>query len=102
MLAKFDGDWSFGNGVIHSCVNSYMNTSKEVELKASVCHVETFSKSGMTIFNSEVPEKFLTRVKKAIAKRYPLQASAISGGIAVTYEHLLCFSLQKPTYKFYV
>ena len=52
--AKVDGHRSYGNGGIHFYIISQMNTSEKAELTVSI-HCR-FSKSGMSIYNSEVPD----------------------------------------------
>ena len=56
LLAKFAGHRSYENGNINPYINSYMNTSEKAELSASIRHIERFSKSGIPIYNSEVPD----------------------------------------------
>ena len=55
LLANFCGHSSYGNGDINPYINSYMSTSEKTELTSSVRHIERFSKSGIPIYNSEVP-----------------------------------------------
>ena len=56
LIAKSGGHGSYGNGDINSFINFYINTSERVEVTASIRHIERFSKSGLAIYNSEVPE----------------------------------------------
>ena len=73
LLHKFGGHRSYRNGVI----NSYMKT----ELTASIRHIEIFLKSGISIYNSEVPDtagrNTRRRRTQVIAKRYAFHANAI-------------------------
>ena len=84
LLAKFAGHRSYENGNINPYINSYMNTSEKAELSASIRHIERFSKSGIPIYNSEVPDmagrKTTIRRKRtqAIAKRYAFHVNAIN------------------------
>ena len=62
-----------------------MNTSQKTELTVPICHVQRFSKSGILIYNSEVPDtsgrktrRTKRRRKKAIAKRYTFHKNAIN------------------------
>ena len=58
-----------------------MNTSKRAELAASIHHIETFSKSGIPIYNSEDPhtagKKIGRRRTQAIIKRYAFHTDSI-------------------------
>ena len=58
-----------------------MNTLEKAELAVFVHHIERFSKLGIQIYNSEVPEtagrKTRRRIKaQMIAKRYAFPANA--------------------------
>ena len=88
LLVKFGGRRSCGNGDIDSYINSYMYTSEKAELTASIHHLQRFSKSGIPIYISEVPEtagrKITTTttttmltIPHVIAKRYAFHANAI-------------------------
>ena len=60
-----------------------MNTLGKAECTASVRHIERFSKSGIPIYNSEVPGTAGRKTKRrrriqAIAKRYAFHANATS------------------------
>ena len=48
---------SYNNGAINSYINFCMNTSEKAELIASIDHKGKSSKSGISIYNSEVPNK---------------------------------------------
>ena len=74
----FGGERSYGNGDINSYINAYMNTSEKAEFIASILRIERFSKSGISIHNSEVSEKMGKRIQ-AIAKHYTLQAKVKKG-----------------------
>ena len=82
LLANFCGHRSYGNGDINPYINSYMSTSEKTELTALVRHIEKFSKSGIPIYNSEVPHCWqkiaATRTTKTqvITKRYAFYANA--------------------------
>ena len=54
LLARCDGHRPYGTGYINYYINSYMNTFEKAELTASTRSIERFSKSGITIYNSEV------------------------------------------------
>ena len=56
LLAKFDGHRFYGNGDINSYINSYMITSERIELTFSIRHIEKFLKSGVPIYNFEIPD----------------------------------------------
>ena len=80
LLAKFDGHGPYGNRDINSYINSYMNTSKKAELTASIYHIERFSKSGILIHNSKVPDMTGRETRKRrtqrIKKCYAFQKSS--------------------------
>ena len=76
---KFIGHKSYGNGDINSYITSYINIAQKAELAASIRGTDRFSKSGIPIFNSEVPDKTgrkATRRAKVIVKRYVFYANA--------------------------
>ena len=88
LLVKLGGHRSCGNGNIDSYINSYMYTSAKAELTASIHHLERFSKSGIPIYISEVPETAgrktttttittILTIPQVIAKRYAFHAKAI-------------------------
>ena len=52
LIAKFGGHRFYGNGDI----NSYLNNSQKSDLTASVHHIERFTKSGLSIYDSKVPD----------------------------------------------
>ena len=60
--------------------NSYMDSLEKAELTASIRHIAKFLKSGIPIYNSEVPDmagrKTRRRRTQAIAKRYAFHANA--------------------------
>ena len=76
LLAKFGGYSCYGNGDINSDIEN-------AKLTASDYHVERFSKSGISTYNSEVPDTAGRKTKKkrrrtqAVTKRYTLHANAI-------------------------
>ena len=47
----------YRNEDINSYINSYMDTLKKAELSASNCHMATFLKSEILIYNSEVSDR---------------------------------------------
>ena len=60
-----------------------MNTLEKAEHTASICHIERFSKSGILIYNSKVPDMAGSktrrrRITQAIAKRYAFHPNAKS------------------------
>ena len=69
LLAKFDGHGPYGNRDINSYINSYMNTSKKAERVASIYHIERFSKSGILIYNSKVPDMTGRETRKRRTQR---------------------------------
>ena len=58
-----------------------MSTSERAELTASIPHTETFSKSGIPIYNSEDPhtagKKIIRRRTPTITKRYAFHTNSI-------------------------
>ena len=60
LTARFDDRRSYRNGdissYISSYINSYVDTLEKAELIASVWHIVRFLKSGILIYNSEVPD----------------------------------------------
>ena len=57
LLLKFDGYRSYGNEDINFYINSYINACEKAELTASIHYIERFSKSGIPVSSSEVPDK---------------------------------------------
>ena len=82
LLAKFGDNRSYRNGDINSYINSCMDTLQKAEFTASIHHVARFLKSGILIFNSEVPNtadrKTARRRTHAIPKRFAFYSNAIS------------------------
>lgn len=60
LLAKFGGYSCYGNGDINSDIEN-------AKLTASDYHVERFSKSGISTYNSKVPESWSRR--RRVTKR---------------------------------
>ena len=56
-IINFGGQRSYCNGNINSFINAYINPSEKAKLTTSISNVERFSKLGIPIYNSEVPEK---------------------------------------------
>ena len=59
-----------------------MSTSEKAKLTASIRYIERFSKSGIPIYNSEVPDEAGRKTRRrrrtqAIEKRYAFQVNAI-------------------------
>ena len=52
LSAKFGDHRSYRNGVINSYINYYMKT----EFTTLIRHIAIFLKSGIPIYNSEVPD----------------------------------------------
>ena len=80
LLVKSGGPNPYRNGDFSFQINSYMNALEKAELTTSVSHIERFSKSGMPIYNFNVPDtagrKTTTRRKKqAITKHYVFHAN---------------------------
>ena len=86
LLAKFGDHRSYRSRDISSYTNSYIDTLEKAELATSIRHIAIFLKSGILIFNSEVPDtagrKTRRRRRKrrrrtqVIAKHYALHANA--------------------------
>ena len=72
LLAKFGGHRSYRHGDINYDISSYLDTLEKDELTVSIRHIVTFLKSGIPIYNSEVPDtagrKTARGRKQAIAK----------------------------------
>ena len=64
LLAKLGGHSSYGNGDINSYINSFMNTLEKAELTTSIRHIERFLKSGISIYNSEVPDAAVRKTRR--------------------------------------
>ena len=56
LLTNFGGHRSYGNGNINSYINFYTNTLDKAEPTASIRQTERFFKSGIPIYNPEVPD----------------------------------------------
>ena len=80
LLATFNGHRSYRNGDISSCINSYTNILEKAELTTSIHNTARFLKSGIPIYNSEVPDtagrKTTRRITQAIEKRLVFHANA--------------------------
>ena len=81
-----------------------MNPLEKVECTASVRHFERFSKSGILIYNSEVPGTAGRKTKRrrrtqAIAKRYAFHANATS--FLKRYKRLLFLILSLEIFRTY-
>ena len=78
LLAKSGDNRSYRNADINFYTNSYIDTLEKAELTASIRHIAIFLKSGIPIFNSEVPDtagretrrRRRKRRTEAIAKRF--------------------------------
>ena len=80
LLAKFGDHRSYRNGDINSYINSYIVAMEKAELTASICHIVRFLKSGIPIYNSEVPDmadRKPRRRRLVIAKPSAFYANAI-------------------------
>ena len=79
LLLTFGDHRSYRNGDINFHINSYMDFLEKIEITASIGHIARFSKSGIPIYNSEVPDtagrKTRTRTL-AIAKHFAFQVNA--------------------------
>ena len=53
-----------------------MNTLEKAELSTSACHIERFSKPGIPIFNSEVPNTTGEKTRRRRRIRRRTQAAA--------------------------
>ena len=79
MLAKFDDHRSDRDGDINSYIKSYTDPLKKAELASSIHHIVRFVKTGIPIYNSEVPDtadRKTRRRTQAIAKRSAFHANA--------------------------
>ena len=101
LLTKFGDHMSYSNEDINSYINSYVNTAEKAEIIAMVRHIERFSKSGISIYNSEVPDtadrKTTTKTITAstIAKRYVFHTNAKRKNYVNTYPNDLLKSDDK-------
>ena len=72
---------SYRNGNTNSYIKSYTDTLENAELTASIRHITRFLKSGIPIYNSEVPNtigrKTRRRKTRATAKHFAFHANAI-------------------------
>ena len=86
LIAKFGDQRSHRNGDINSYIDSHMDTVEKAELTATIRHTWRFLKSGIQIYDSEVPDtagrktrrRIIRRRTQTIAKRYVFQANAKS------------------------
>ena len=79
LLAKFGDHRSYGNGDINSYIKSYIDTWEKAELTASIRQIARFLKSGIPIYNSEVPDtagRKIIRIQ-TIAKCFTFYGNAI-------------------------
>ena len=89
-LDVFGGHRSYRNGDINSYIKSFVDTLEKVELTASIRHIARFLKSGIPIYNSEVPDTLGRKIRRrkrtqAIAKRFAFYANAIISLFFVTH-----------------
>ena len=56
LLATFGDHSSYTNRDINFYIKSYMDTLENAELTVSIRHIVRFLKSGIPIYNSEVPD----------------------------------------------
>ena len=56
LLPKFGGHRSYRNGDVDSYIYSYMDTLEKAKFTASIRHIARFLKSGIPIYNFEVPD----------------------------------------------
>ena len=76
LLVKFGDHRSDRNGDINSYMKSYMDNLdlEKAELIASIRHIARFPKSGIPIYNSEVPDTAnntdKNQAKNTIAKHF--------------------------------
>ena len=71
----------YRNGDINSYIISHMNILEKAELTASICHIYIFLKSGIPIYNFEIPDTAGRKIRsrtQGIAKRFAFHANAIS------------------------
>ena len=75
LLVKFGDHRSHRNGDINSCIESYMDTLERAKITASIRLTARFLKSGIKIYNSEVPDTTGIKTRRrrktqVIAKRF--------------------------------
>ena len=83
LLAKFGDHKSYRNGDINSYIKSYMDTLGNAEFTTSIRRIARFLKTGIPIYDSEVPDTAGRKTRKrrrkhAIAKRLPFRANAVT------------------------
>ena len=64
LLTKYGGHRSDRNEDVSSYINSYMNILEKAELTTPIRHIARFLKSGIPIYNFEVPEYGCQKNKK--------------------------------------
>ena len=114
LLVKFGDHRSYRNRDINSYTNSYMDTLEKPELAALIRHIAIFLKSGMPIYNYEVPNTADRRRKRkrrrrrrrrrtqAITKRHEFHANAIiDRGVWIYFLITIAVTRLKITYKIY-
>ena len=82
LLPKFDDHRSYRNGDINSYLNSYMDILEKADLTALIRHFVRFLKSGIPIYNSDVPDTAGRETKRrkrtqAIVKCFAFHSNAI-------------------------
>ena len=81
LLAKFGDHRFYRNGDINSYISSYKDTLEKAEVISSIWHIARFLKSGIPIYNPEVPDKAGRKARKrrtqAFAKRFVFDANAM-------------------------
>ena len=77
LFAKFRGHRSYRNGDINYYINSYMGILEKAELTPLICHIARFLKSGIPIYNSDVPNMAGRKTRRrtlAIVKSFAFYA----------------------------
>ena len=64
LLAKFGGHRSYRDENINSFINCYLDILEKAELTDLIRHISRFLKSGIPIYNSEVPDTTGKKNKK--------------------------------------
>ena len=81
LSAKFVDHRFYKDEDINAYINSNIDTLEKAELTAPICHIARFLKSGISIFNFEVPDTAAIekerRRTETIAKRSAICVNAI-------------------------
>ena len=82
LLAKYGDCRSYRYGDINYYIKSYLDTLENAELTVSIRHIGRLLKSGIPIYNSEVPDMTGRKTRRrrrtqAITKRFAFHTNAI-------------------------